>query len=269
MNEKLKDLKLIKKVYLEGYKDPLHFISFNNDDNRGIFPFFKYENALTAIILPGGGFDFVSILNEGIFIAKEFNKNGINAIVLSYGIKEKAKYPSPILDVVETYKFLDKYASILNIDSKNYIILGSSAGAFLALSYARKDIGYEFYKIKNPPKALVLSYPLVSLKDNLTHKGSRDNVIGFFKKDAEKEKLYSNEEHINKDFPPCFIWCFDKDELVNCLNSHILKEKLDEKGIKNELIIYEGNFHGVGLGRYTPSFGWFNLALDFIKKNIN
>lgn len=268
MNEKLKDLNLIKKVILEGYKDPLPFISFDNDNSRGIFPFFKYENALTAIIIPGGGFDFVSILNEGIFIAKEFNKKGINAIVLSYGIKEKAKYPLPIFDLVEAYKFLEKYGPILNVDCKNYIVLGSSAGAFLTLSFSRKDIGYHFYKIKDTPKALILSYPLVSLKDNLTHKGSRDNVIGSLKKDIEKENLYSNEDYIDNDFPPCFIWCFNNDELVNSLNSRILKEKLDEKGIKNELIIYEGNFHGVGLGRYTPSFGWFNLALDFIKKNV-
>lgn len=269
MNEKLKDLNLIKKVYLEGYKSPLPFIPFDDEIKRGIFPFFKYEKSLTAIIVPGGGFDFVSLLNEGIFIAKEFNKNEMNAIVLSYGVKENAKFPLPILDLVKTYEFLDKYSSILNIDSKNYILLGSSAGAFLSLAYSRKDIGYQFYKIKNPPKALILSYPLVSLKDNLTHQGSRDNVIGSKLKNEEKEDFYSNELHIDKDFPPCFIWCFNNDELVNSLNSKLLKERLDEKGVINELIIYEGKYHGIGLGRFTPSFGWFNLALDFIKKNIN
>lgn len=266
MNDGLKRLNIIENINLANYKSEIPFINFKNEDNlKGIIPFFKYENALTAIIIPGGGFDFCNFLGEGIFIAKEFNKHMMNAIVLVYGVKEKAQYPYPIKDLVKAINFLNEYYSILNINPNNYFLVGFSAGAHLAISYARDDIGYKKYGIENNAKALILSYPLVSLKNEITHIGSKNNILNVYKNNKSKEALYSHEFHISKNFPPTFIRSFKNDSLVNIKNSLLLKEKLDLFNVKNEFITYEGDLHGVGLGKFTSAEGWVDKAIQFIK----
>jgi dipeptidyl aminopeptidase/acylaminoacyl peptidase len=58
----------------------------------------------------------------------------------------------------------------------------------------------------------------------------------------------SNELHVTKDTPPCFIWHTFQDRAVPVENSLQFAEALRKAGVPFDLHIYEKGDHGLGLG---------------------
>jgi dipeptidyl aminopeptidase/acylaminoacyl peptidase len=61
----------------------------------------------------------------------------------------------------------------------------------------------------------------------------------------------SNELHVTKDTPPCFIFHTDEDAAVPVENSLQFAAALRRSGVPFELHIYEHGAHGIGLGAST------------------
>ena len=59
--------------------------------HTGIFHFMGKAGAPTALIAPGGGFQYVGSLHEGFPIAKALADQGINAVVLKYRVGAELK----------------------------------------------------------------------------------------------------------------------------------------------------------------------------------
>jgi hypothetical protein len=76
-------------------------------------------NAPFAIICPGGGFSYVVSIHEGFPHALEMSKKGYNAFVLQYRVGGA--------DVA-----CEDLAAALRVDTKDYSVCGSSAGARMA-----------------------------------------------------------------------------------------------------------------------------------------
>lgn len=228
------------------------------------------QNAPTVLICPGGAYKFVSDSNEGKPLAEKLNARGYNAFVLFYSVGSgNGRFPYPPQDVARAMQFIKSKANELNVNADEINLMGSSAGghlcAFFASQYKRfeKEYNGESYSLK--PKSLVLSYPVITMGD-LTHKVSRRIFLGAFSGKAEREKA-SVELNITADYPPAFVWHNKDDASVPVENSIMLHEALDEKGIQNELHLYERGGHGIGLAEGTDAEGWIEKAINFLDKN--
>ncbi len=230
------------------------------------------NNAPTVLVCPGGAYKFVSDSNEGKPYALKLNEHGYNAFVLFYSVGSgNGRYPYPLCDVARAMQFIKSKASELNINADEISLAGSSAGghlcAFFATQYEKfeKEYNGESYSLK--PKALVLCYPVITMRE-LTHKVSRKIFLGAFSGKAERDAA-SVELKVSKDYPPAFIWHNKDDASVDVRNSIMLHEALSEKGVQNELHLYETGGHGIGLAEGKEAVGWIDKAAHFLDKIYN
>src|SRR5690606_9316718 len=68
------------------------------------------------------------------------------------------------------------------------------------------------------PDFSVLAYPVISMDDKITHKGTKTSLIGpdFLEEDVRR---FSNELNIGKDTPPAFLMHAADDKAVPIENS--------------------------------------------------
>lgn len=227
------------------------------------------KNAPTVLICPGGAYKFVSDSNEGRPFAEKLNANGYNAFVLFYSVGSgNGRFPYPLEDVARAMQFIKSKAQEFQINADEISLMGSSAGghlcAFFASQYQRFEKEYEGKRYSLKPKALLLCYPVITMK-KLTHKVSRQIFLGAFSGKAEREKA-SVELNITSDYPPVFVWHNRDDASVDVRNSIMLHEALDEKNIPNELHLYETGGHGIGLAEGKDADGWIEKAVSFLDK---
>lgn len=225
------------------------------------------NSAPSVLILPGGAYSMVSDFNEGKPFAEYFQAHGYNAFVLWYRVGAAARYPAPMEDVARAMQFIRSHAADWKLDSTKIALMGSSAGGhlagFFAAEYARFDGEYNgaVYGIK--PSAVVLCYPVVTM-GKLTHAVSRRRLLGLFSGRTEQNAA-SVENRVTENYPPTFVWHNKDDRSVPYENSVMLKNALDEKGVRCELHLYERGGHGIGLAEGTDAAGWIDDAFAFLQ----
>lgn len=208
-----------------------------------------------VIICPGGGYHYLTYDFEGTDIAKWFNSKGITAFVLKYrlpGSKSvKVSYQAPLQDAQRAMRIVRSQAKKWHLNPNKIGVIGFSAGGHLA-----STLGTQFNKpntfketaidtISARPDFIALIYPVVTMKMDYTHKGSRTNLLG----ENPSEDLvnqYSNELQVTKNTPPTFIVHAEDDKAVPVENSLQLYQALKNKGIEAELHIYPHGGHGFG-----------------------
>ncbi len=217
-----------------------------------------------AIICPGGGYSLVCSFVEGKPYAEKLNAMGISAVILYYRTGKKALYPNPQEDLARAVREVMERAKEWNLDMDSYSIWGSSAGGHLAASFATEHMGYAQYGLPKPA-CLVLVYPVITLHRELTHMGTRNNLLG---KDAsyEWESFASIDEHVTADYPRTFLWCGDADRTVPPENSKRMDAALTTVGVEHEFHIFPGVDHGIGLAEGTSAEGWIDQAVRFWRK---
>ena len=89
-----------------------------------------------------------------------------------------------------------------------------------------------------------------------THKGSRDNLLGNQKNNADLIALYSNELQVLEDTPPALFLLSDDDKSVPPANSIQMYSVMKEKGISSSMYIFPEGGHGWGC---RPTFSYYDL----------
>lgn len=206
-----------------------------------------------VIICPGGGYRILSYDWEGTDIAKWFNSKGITAFVLKSRLPTSksliVRHEAPLQDAQRAIRIVRNNAKEWGIDPDKIGIMGFSAGGHLAAS-----LGTQFDKPNNfkeqaldtisaKPNFMMLIYPVISMQDSLTHKGSQNNLLGKNASDQLKNK-YSNELQVTKDTPPTFLVHSADDRAVPVANSLEFYKALHKKGIEAEMHIYPKGGHG-------------------------
>ena len=205
------------------------------------YPSSKENNCGTAVLIcPGGGYSGVSAVKEGAEIAKWFNELGVSAFVLYYRMPN-GHYEIPLKDAQTALSIIHKRAREWKINKKKIGIMGFSAGGHLA-----STVGTHFKTKAERPAFMLLAYPVVTMNKDLTHKGSRDNLLGKNPSD-ELVKLYSNELQVNKQTPPTFIIHARDDGAVPIANSENLLEALQKNKVPAKLVTYDEGGHGFGM----------------------
>ena len=104
----------------------------------------------------------------------------------------------------------------------------------------------ERLRVGSRPDFLVLGYPVISFKPEITHRGSVRNLLGENPSQAQIEEL-SNELHVTERTPPTFLFHTNADTGVPPENSILFYMALRKAGVPAEMHIYQNGKHGVGL----------------------
>lgn len=198
----------------------------------------------TVIILPGGGYRHHAMGREGVDWVPFMNDLGINVAVLKYKLPD-GDLSIPMDDVKKTMELLQHNATEWNVNPADIGVMGSSAGGHLAAAYATHA--------EDPlkPAFQILFYPVISLKEGLTHQGSKDQFLGADQSE-ERVLMYSSEEQVTHHTPPAILFHSHDDELVTPENSIVYYQALLSAGVPAALHIYPTGDHGWGFMQRFP-----------------
>lgn len=203
-----------------------------------------------VIICPGGSYGVVVYQGEGIRTAKEFQKNGIAAFVLKYRLPDDStmmdKKIGPLQDVQRAIKLVRENAAKWAIDPNKVGLMGFSAGGHLASTGAthfKKAVIENNNNTNLRPDFAILVYPVITMKDSLTHADSRKNLLGA---SPTKELIneFSNEMQVDANTPPTYLTHASDDNVVDVDNSILFYEQLRRNKVPAELHIYQKGGHG-------------------------
>lgn len=214
-----------------------------------------------ALIVPGGAYRSVCSFIEGTPIARKLNDKGVSAFILYYRVREKAAYPAPQDDLARALREILSHSEKYRVEPEAYSIWGSSAGGHLCASFGTQAMGYAKYGLPKPG-ALILTYPVISMAPELTHRESHDFLLGP-DPGPERERFASIDRQVTGDYPPSYLWCGDADLTVPPENSRRMARALENAGVPYRFDLFPGVGHGVGPGTGTAAQGWVDRALDF------
>jgi len=245
----------------ESYRDPEFIINISEPRMYAYLAAKEKSTGTAIVICPGGGYWGVSQIKEGSDIAKWYNDLGVSAFVLYYRMPN-GHTTVPLTDAQTALSIIHEHADEWHIDKTKIGIMGFSAGGHLA-----STVGTHFKTKIQRPAFMILGYPVVTMKSDLTHKGSRDNLIGK-NPTVELENLYSNELQVTKNTPPTFIVHATDDKTVPVKNSIQLYQALLDKKVVVELDTFAIGGHGFGMRkRGIPVDNWPELLKIWLKTN--
>ncbi len=199
----------------------------------------KKATGRAVVMCPGGGYQHLSMQNEGTDWAPFFTGQGIALIVVKYRMPHGV-YQVPAEDAEEAIKLVRRNAGAWHININDIGIMGFSAGGHLASTIATHSTG------QAAPNFQILFYPVISMEEGITHNGSRTNLLG----KHPKRKLvsqYNNEEHITSTTPRAFIALAYDDRAVPPTNSLGYFEQLLANKVPATMHIYPSGGHGFGI----------------------
>lgn len=230
-------------------------------------------NGTSVLIFPGGGYQHLSMEKEGSKIAEWFNSLEITAFVVKYRLPSdlimEEKTIGPLQDAQQAIKIIRKNVKKWNLDAHKIGVIGFSAGGHLASTLATKFNQKTYIStdtISARPDFTLLIYPVISMKNEITHTGSKTSLLGNNPTELLVEK-FSNENHVTIKTPPTFIVHASDDQSVSVMNSINYYLALKEKKIDAELHIYEKGGHGFGLISKETSQFWTIDSSNWLKKH--
>ena len=231
----------------------------------------EHPNGTAVIICPGGGYRHLAFEKEGTKVARWLNKLGVTAFVLKYRLPSSKimskPHLGPLQDAQEAIRWVRSHAAKWQLIPTKIGILGFSAGGHLAASLLAHYNFKTGKKASAKPNFGILIYPVISMEDQLTHKGSKQHLLG---KNPKKKwvDFFSIEKQVHVKMPPIFMVHAQNDNSVVPENSFRLQNALNKKKIKNQLVLTLDGGHGFGLGT-TPETKKWTIACERWLKDIN
>lgn len=213
-----KDISFGESVNFKGEKETLLLDIYS--PTEGIT-----KNRPAILWMHGGGFRIGNDKSQKYIVAMStrFAKRGYVCLSINYRVRENPKddksgtMKDALEDAMKGLNWLRENSEKLGIDKSKIVVGGGSAGGILGTNFCYRE-GDESEKWD---KAGIVAF--VDLW------GSPDSSWGDFL--------------VDKNDPPTIIVHGTEDPLVPFVNSEKLIEKLNTKGVKNELIAIEGAGH--------------------------
>jgi acetyl esterase/lipase len=220
-------------------------------------------NGKAVIICPGGGYLYLTIDKEGKKVAEEMNRWGITAFVLKYRLPDDTtnidKSLAPLQDAQQAIRLIRSNAKDWGINKDQIGIMGFSAGGHVAATAAThfnfKADEFNADTTSVRPDFAILIYPVISFDSNITHKGSRNNLIGA-KPTLDKTVLFSNELQVTKNTPASFLVHAGDDGSVPVENSIRYYQACIKNKVPAEMHLYPKGGHGFGMYNKTTDDNW-------------
>lgn len=261
----------MKEIRMENNGLFLGFRSISVPTLAVYLPDQKIATGSAVIICPGGGYGMESYRLEGTIIAEAFLRRGIAAFILKYRLPSDSimidKTIGPLQDAQQAIKTVRLRAAEWKLNPSKIGIMGFSAGGHLASTagthYDKAYIPNE-EKISLRPDFMILIYPVISMSDEMTHIGSRNNLLGK-SPDTERVKLFSNELHVDANTPPTWLTHTGDDKVVPVENSIRFYQELIRNKVPAEMHLYPAGNHGFVLK--LPTDEWMRPLFDWMKKS--
>lgn len=191
---------------------------------------------------PGGGYTHLATQHEGHDWATYFNKQGIAFFVLTYRMPGGDR-SIPMGDAQNAIRMVRDSAAAWHINPEDVGLMGFSAGGHLASTVST----HSEYDCR--PNFSILFYPVISMNERESHKGSCQNFLG---KEGQKNeqlvKLFSNQNAVVRHLtPPAIIITANDDGVVPPVTNAIAYySAMRRMGNDCALYVYPTGGHGFG-----------------------
>ena len=229
------------------------------------------------LAIPGGGYGFLAVTNEGVDAAERFNADRTTVFVLTYRLPAEGwsnRSLVPLQDAQRAMRLIRSRAADLRIDPARLGVLGFSAGGHLAADLA-VSFDQPVYKPVDAADALParpafagLIYPVTTLEAG-THGGSRDNLLG---PNAPAALLAARSPvlHVTSATPPSFVVAaFDDGTVPIDQNSlgWIDACRRAKVSVEAHLLAQGGHGFGFHLPRDNPGSRWPDLFALWMRQH--
>lgn len=230
-------------------------------------------NGKAVIICPGGGYSILAFDKEGTRVAEEMNRWGITAFVLKNRLPDDSinidKSLAPLQDAQQAIRLIRQQAKVYGINPMQIGIMGFSAGGHLASTAAthfnfRADAQNTDTTSARPDFAILI-YPVISFDSSITHKGSRNNLVGT-QPVKEKELFFSNDTQVTATTPPSFLVHASDDAAVPVENSIRYYQSCVKYKVPVEMHLYPKGGHGFGMNNKTTDDNWLERLRNWLQK---
>ena len=219
----------------------------------------KKPDGRSLLIIPGGGYGFLSIQNEGMEVAQTYTPEGITAFVLAYRLPGEGwaqQWDVPLQDAQRAMRLIRANAAKYGIDPAKLGIIGFSAGGHLAASLATSS-GDKVYEPVDAadrqsarPRFAGLLYPVIN--SQLGINGSTfKNLLGP-NTDPAVLARYETDKRVTAQTPPLFIAQALDDGTVDPRNSLAMLDAARAANVPVEAHLFEKGGHGFGPRRMAP-----------------
>ncbi len=228
----------------------------------------RRPNGIAVLVMPGGAYWFVSVVNEGAELAPRLTALGYTVFVLTYRLPGEgwdSRAEVPLQDAQRAMRLIRARAAEFRIDPARVVALGFSAGGHLAATLATRFDEPAYTAIDAAdvldakPFAAGLIYPVLTLRDPWTHEMSRRLLLGENPTAAAIDRR-SAELQVSGSTPPLWLVHAMDDAAVPVENSLRLMNAMREAGRPVEAHLLQEGGHAFGTGRAgTPSAQWIAL----------
>lgn len=227
--------------------------------------------------LPGGGYEFIAVQNEGLDAAERFNADRTTVFVLTYRLPVEGWADRSIValqDAQRAMRLIRSRAARYRIDPARLGVIGYSAGGHLAADLA-VSFGKQLYtpvdaadELSARPAFVGLVYPVISLDPKITLGGSSSSLLGPHPA-AALIASRSPPQHVGSFTPPSFIAAAFDDPLILIDNSWQWIDSCRQAKVSVEAHIFAEGGHGFGfhLSRDLPGSRWPDLFMLWLRKH--
>jgi len=198
-------------------------------------------NGRAVVDCPGGGYSHLSMNNEGHDWAEFYNQQGIAFIVLKYRMPGGDRN-IPLSDAYQAIRTVRDSCAVWHVNPNNVGIQGFSAGGHLASAvstHAPMDVRPDFS---------ILFYPVISMNEKATHKGSCVGFLGDGRSDDKLVKEWSSDQAVRRHLtPPAILILANDDRAVPpATNAAAYYSAMRRAGNSCSMFCYPSGGHGFG-----------------------
>lgn len=231
-------------------------VNLTDDGKANIVGYLPTQPTGKAVVgCPGGGYSRLSLQNEGHDWADYFNRQGIAYFVLTYRMPN-GDYTIPISDAQKSIRTVRDSADVWGINPYDVGIMGFSAGGHLASTVSTHS------DFSDRPDFSILFYPVISMNEKESHKGSCVRFLGSEgQKDQKLVKSFSNQHAVRRHLtPPAIILTANDDRTVPPVTNGVAYySAMRNQGNDCALYIYPTGGHGFG---FKSTFTYHDQMLN-------
>jgi acetyl esterase/lipase len=232
-------------------------------------------NGRAVLVMPGGAYWFVSVVNEGAELAPRLTARGYTVFVLTYRLPGEgwaARADVPLQDAQRAMRLIRSRAAEYGLDATRIATLGFSAGGHLAATLATRHAERTYPardaadQLDARPWAAGLIYPVITLRDPWTHELSRQLLLGDSPTPEQIDRR-SAEMHVDASTSPLFLCHAMDDTAVPVDNTLRMLAAAREAHRPVEAHLLQEGGHAFGVGRPgTPSAQWIDLLCAWLDR---
>jgi len=201
----------------------------------------------------------------------ELARQGFQVVSINYRLAPKYISPAPVEDIKIAIGYLKQHAYELKIDTNNFILLGRSAGAQLAMvaAYTLDIPGIRGVVNFYGPTDMIWGYSLpVNSYIMDSKKVLEDFLGGPYSKVPQNYLSSSPVEVVNRKSVPTLIIHGENDALVDFEHSRRLVKKLSDNNVPHYLLSLPWATHGCDYTLTGPSGQLTTYAVGYFAKHV-